>query len=87
MDMEDTLIFGGHQGSTYSMYDAMTGDFVLNITGVTVSTLTEDQNGNLLDYYVNSSTANAYKAPTLNLWNASELHNGLGTSHKHRDIK
>ena len=62
----------GTQGTTYSMYDAMTGNFVLNITSVTLGTLTEDQNGNLLDYYVNSSTANAYNAPTLNLWNATD---------------
>ena len=35
-------------------------------------TLTEDDGGNLIGYYVNSSTANAYHAPTLNMWNSTQ---------------
>jgi hypothetical protein len=64
-----------------SMYDAMTGEWILNITnaglpapypGATASlpmmTLTEDDHGNLIGYYMN--TSNPY-APTLNMWNST----------------
>jgi hypothetical protein len=58
-------------GTTYTMYDAMTGKYVLSIVNGTSMTLTEDEGGNLIGYYVNSSTANAYNAPTLNMWNST----------------
>jgi hypothetical protein len=67
--------------SYLSMYDAMTGNWILNITnaglpapypGATATlpmmTLTEDDHGNLIGYYLNSS--NPY-APTLNMWNST----------------
>jgi len=59
-------------GTTYNMYDAMTGNYILSIVNATSMTLTEDDHGNLIGYYVNSSTANAYNAPTLNMWNSTQ---------------
>ena len=59
-------------GTTYGMYDAMTGNYILSIVNGTSFKLTEDDFGNLIGYYVNSSTANAYHAPTLNMWNSTE---------------
>jgi outer membrane protein assembly factor BamB len=76
----------GFMGSpTYlAVYDAMTGNWIFNITNTGVNgaypgessslitlpamTLTEDEYGDLVGYYVNSS--NAY-APTLNMWNST----------------
>ncbi len=58
-------------GTTYTMYDATTGRYILSIVNGTHMTLTEDQGGNLIGYYVNYSTANAYNAPTLNMWNST----------------
>ena len=59
-------------GLSYNMYDAMTGDYVLTIANGTSMSLTEDESGNLIGYYVNSSTANAYHKPTLNMWNSTQ---------------
>jgi hypothetical protein len=59
-------------GTTYTLYDATTGNYVLTIVNGTGMTLTEDDGGNLIGYYVNSSTANAYHAPTLNMWNSTQ---------------
>jgi hypothetical protein len=59
--------------TTYNMFDAMTGSYILSIVnGTSFSARTEDDSGNLIGYYINSSTANAYNAPTLNMWNASQ---------------
>ncbi len=44
-------------GSYMSMYDAMTGNWILNITNTPAMTLTEDAHGNLIGYYVNSTNA------------------------------
>ncbi len=70
--------------SYYSMYDAMTGNWILNITNdyipgaypgepsasitLPLMTLTEDNHGDLIGYYVDST--NPY-APTLNMWNST----------------
>ena len=59
-------------GTTYTLYDALTGAYVLTIVNGTGMTLTEDQGGNLIGYYVNQSTSNAYHSPTLNLWNSTQ---------------
>ncbi len=60
-------------GTTWNMFDAMTGQYVLSIVnGTSLSPLVEDDGGNLIGYYVNSSTANAYHAPTLNMWNSTQ---------------
>jgi hypothetical protein len=58
-------------GTTYSMWDAVSGEYILSIVNCTGLTLTEDQSGNLIGYYVNASTANAYHKPTLNMWNST----------------
>jgi hypothetical protein len=59
-------------GTTYTLYDASTGNYVLSIVNGTGMTLTEDDGGNLIGYYTNSSTANAFRAPTLNMWNSTQ---------------
>jgi outer membrane protein assembly factor BamB len=59
-------------GTTYNMYDAMTGKYILSIANATSMTLTTDESGSLIGYYVNASTANAYNAPTLNCWNSTQ---------------
>ncbi len=58
--------------TTYNLFDAMTGTYILSIVNGSSMTLTEDEGGNLIGYYINSSTANAYKAPTLNCWNSTQ---------------
>jgi hypothetical protein len=70
--------------SYMSMYDAMTGDWILNITNIPAAlTLTTDEHGDLIGYYVNSST-NAFFQTTgqsLSLWNSTACINiGLGGS-------
>ena len=55
------------------MFDAMTGQYVLSVVnGTAMGQLTEDDGGNLVGYFVNASTANAYNAPTLNMWNSTQ---------------
>ncbi len=65
---------GGFMGAqtTYYMSDAMTGDYILTIENATSMTLTSDDNGDLIGYYVNSS--NPYE-PTLNMWNSTRCIN------------
>jgi outer membrane protein assembly factor BamB len=58
-------------GMYYSMYDAMTGNWILNIVNGTSMTLTEAADGSLIGYYVNSSFTGAYP-PTLNMWNSTK---------------
>ena len=58
--------------TTYNMFDASTGDYILSIVNGTGMNLEEDLGGNLIGYYINSSTANAYGKPTLNKWNATQ---------------
>ena len=72
---------GGFMASQtqYNMYDAMTGNYILSIVNGTSMTLTSDNNGNLIGYYVNSTNANA---PTLNMWNSTRCINvGMGGSY------
>jgi outer membrane protein assembly factor BamB len=70
-------------GSYMSMYDAMTGNWILNITNTPAMTLTTDEHGDLIGYYVNSST-NAFfqtSGQSLTLWNSTACINiGLGGS-------
>lgn len=58
-------------GTTYSMWDAVSGEYILSIVNCTTMTLVEDDNGNLIGYYVNASTANPYGKPTLTMWNST----------------
>ncbi len=53
-------------GISYGLYDAMTGNWILNIVNGTSMTLTEDDSGDLIGYYVNT-TSN-----TLNMWNSTQ---------------
>ena len=66
------------------MYDAMTGNWILNITNIPAAlTLTTDEHGDLIGYYVNSST-NAFFQTTgqsLSMWNSTaDINIGLGGS-------
>jgi outer membrane protein assembly factor BamB len=63
----------GSGTTTYNMFDAMTGNYILSIVnGTGFSAVTEDSTGSLICYYINASTANAYNAPTLNMWNSTK---------------
>jgi outer membrane protein assembly factor BamB len=54
--------------TTWKMYDAMTGNWILNIAGVQASdTLVEGPNGEILCYYTNSSAAGT----SLSMWNST----------------
>ncbi len=59
-------------GLTYSMWDAMTGNYILSIVNGSSMTLTEDEGGNMIGYYVNNTDR------TLNMWNSTKCIN-LGT--------
>jgi len=56
-------------GATWNMWDAMTGNYILSIVNGSVMTLTEDESGDLIGYYVNATNPNA---PTLNMWNSTQ---------------
>ena len=62
-------------GATYGMWDAMTGEPILNIvnapaaSGLAPLTLVADDSGDLIGYYVNASNPNA---PTINMWNSTQ---------------
>jgi hypothetical protein len=58
--------------TTWNMFDAMTGDYILSIVNGTSMNLVSDEGGNLIGYYVNSSTANQFGKPTLNCWNSTQ---------------
>jgi len=64
--------YGTTTGTTYNMFDAMTGNYILSIVNASSMTLTEDENGNLIGYYVNSTVSSA---PTLNMWNSTRCIN------------
>jgi outer membrane protein assembly factor BamB len=63
--------------TTWSMYDAMTGSWILDITGgpSVPSQLVMGEDGSVLAYYINSTTG------TFNLWNSSRaiLRGATGT--------
>jgi hypothetical protein len=52
-------------GSTFGMYDAMTGGWILNVVNATSPTWAYGAQGELLGYFINT-TSN-----TLNMWNSS----------------
>jgi len=62
---------------TLSMWDAMTGNYILQVTGVPAtpiySAMTQDDHGNLIVYYVDSASN------TLNMWNSTRCINLGGT--------
>jgi hypothetical protein len=55
-------------GSTYGMFDAMTGGWILNIVNATAPTWAQGPNGEVLGYYINR-TSTTY---TLNMWNSTQ---------------
>jgi hypothetical protein len=55
--------------TTLNLFDAMTGTYILSIVNGTGMTLTQDDGGNLIGYFVN--TTNPTK-PTLNMWNSTQ---------------
>jgi hypothetical protein len=62
----------GASPSTYKLFDAMTGQYILSIVNGTGMNIVSDAGGNLIGYYVNSSRANQWNAPTLNCWNSTQ---------------
>jgi hypothetical protein len=52
-------------GSTFGMYDAETGGWILNIVNATTPTWAYGERGKLLGYYINATSH------TLNMWNSS----------------
>ena len=56
-------------GTTWNLFDAMTGMYILSIVNGSALTLTEDAGGDLIGYWVNSANPNA---PTLNEWNSTQ---------------
>jgi hypothetical protein len=63
LDSEPTV--APNTGSTYGLYDAMTGNWILNFVNGTSATWAEGPSGELLGYYLNSTDN------TLNMWNFS----------------
>jgi len=59
----------GFTGTNYNMYDAFTGQFILSIVNGTAMSLTEDEHGDLIGYYVDDTNPSA---PTLNMWNSTQ---------------
>jgi len=68
-------------GAYMSMYDAMTGNWILNITNTPSMTLTEDEGGNLIGYYINTTNAipgNPFSPivnASLTMWNSTRCIN------------
>jgi hypothetical protein len=56
-------------GTTYNLFDAMTGSYILSIVNGTSLYLTEDELGTLMGYFVNNTDPDA---PTLGLWNSTQ---------------
>lgn len=66
-------------GTTYSMYDAMTGNYILSVVNATsLSAIMSDDNGDLIGYYVNATGT----ARSLTMWNSTRCINiGQGGSY------
>jgi outer membrane protein assembly factor BamB len=61
---------GQKSGTTsWNMFDAMTGMYILSIVNGTTMTITRDEQNNLIGYYVNSTSPGG---PTLNMWNSTK---------------
>ena len=63
----------GYQAAeiTCHMYDAMTGNYILSIANTPSMQITEDERGNLIGYYVNSSQGQR----SLTVWNSTRCIN------------
>ncbi|MGO8805575.1 MAG: PQQ-binding-like beta-propeller repeat protein [Candidatus Bathyarchaeia archaeon] len=62
-------IVTGAGTTTYNMFDALTGQYILSVVNGSAMTMTEDQGGDLIGYYINSTTATA---PRLGEWNSTQ---------------
>ncbi len=59
-------------GTCYSMYDAMTGNYILSIVnGSSFSKLTIDDHGGLIGYYINSTGTGLNAKASLTVWNST----------------
>ena len=56
-------------GTTYNMFDAMTGKYILSIVNASSLYLTEDNVGALIGYFIDNSDRDH---PMLGLWNSSQ---------------
>ena len=60
------------QTNVLQMFDAMTGDWILNVVGVPGMTTTFDKIGSLIGYYINNTSPQGiYGSQTLNMWNST----------------
>ncbi len=64
-------------GQYMSMYDAMTGNYILTIKNTPSMQLIEDERGNLIGYYVNSSQGQR----SLSVWNSTRCINLVGANY------
>jgi hypothetical protein len=64
-------------GQYMSMYDAMTGNYILTIKNTPSMSLIEDERGNLIGYYVNSSQGQR----SLSVWNSTRCINLVGANY------
>jgi outer membrane protein assembly factor BamB len=61
---------GQKSGTTsWNMFDAMTGMYILSIVNGTTMTITRDAQNNLIGYFINASSPGG---PTLNKWNSTQ---------------
>jgi len=63
--------------TTWNMFDAMTGNYILSIVNGTSMTLTTDDGGNLIGYYINSTGGQRL----LTMWNSTRAINLVGTNY------
>ena len=64
-------------GQYMSMYDAMTGAYILTIKNTPSMQLTTDERGNLIGYYVNSSQGQR----SISVWNSTRCINLVGANY------
>ena len=55
--------------TTWNMFDAMTGEYILSIVNGTSMNIVSDEGGNLIGYYINNTIPSK---PTLNCWNSTQ---------------
>ncbi len=55
-----------NRGTCLNMFDAMTGKYILSVVNGTTMSMTQDDSGNLIGYYVNNTDH------TLNMWNSTK---------------
>ena len=65
------ISLGGQKSGTtsWNMFDASTGMYILSIVNGTTMTITRDEHNNLIGYFINASSPGG---PTLNKWNSTQ---------------